>query len=251
MQPTQTVVGWTIELEQLSMGQLSPHSDWHWQQLGWQIGIVSLWLSLLVFVSLILHRWLAVEPEVTRKVVHIGAGNVILIAWWLNIPGWLGIAASVIFSALTLLAYRFPLLPGIDSVGRKSLGTFFYAVSIGVLIASFWNIAPHFAAMGILIMTWGDGLAALIGQRWGQHPYQLGGMKKSWEGSLAMLTVSGMVSGSILLSVYGNSGLIWLIALLIAITATGLEAFSKLGIDNLTVPIGSAVIGFLLVQLWL
>jgi phytol kinase len=34
----------------------------------------------------------------------------------------------------------------------------------------------------------------------------------------------------------------------VAIAATGLEAFSKFGLDNLTVPLGSAFIGFELVQ---
>lgn len=234
--------------------QMAQPSDWQnlgWQNLGWQIGIVSLWLSLVVMVSLILHRWLAAEAEVTRKVIHIGTGNVILLAWWLHIPGILGILASIFFSLITLLAYRFPLLPGIDSVGRKSLGTFFYAISIGLLIACFWQVAPQFAVMGILIMTWGDGLAALIGQRWGKHPYQFGGMQKSWEGSLTMLSISAIISGAILLSVYGHSWQIWPIAFLIAAVATLLESFSKLGIDNLTVPLGSAGIGFLLAQLWL
>ena len=35
-------------------------------------------------------------------------------------------------------------------------------------------------------MAWGDGLAAIIGQRFGKHQYQIGTIKKSWEGSLAM-----------------------------------------------------------------
>lgn len=217
--------------------------------LGVQIGAVSLWLVFVVLVALGLQRWTG-EAEIIRKVVHIGTGNIILIAWWLKIPAFVGISASVLFSAITLLSYRFPLIPGIDSVGRKSLGTFFYAVSIGVLIAVFWQQAAYAAVIGILVMTWGDGLAALIGQRWGRHPYKLWGMQKSWEGSLMMLLVSAVVSSLTLLSVYGVSWQIGLISLGIAVTATGLEAFSKLGIDNLTVPIGSASVAFWLSQ-WL
>lgn len=215
-----------------------------------QIGIAALWVGIVVLLAFGLQYWKIVDSEVIRKVVHIGAGNVILFAWWLQIPAAVGIGSSVLFSAITLLSYRFPVLPGINSVGRKSLGTFFYAVSIGVLIACFWRNDPHFAVMGILIMTWGDGLAALIGQRWGRHQYKLWDMQKSWEGSIVMLLVSWIVSSLILLSVYGSHWQVWLTAWGVAIVAASLEAFSKLGIDNLTVPLGSATIAFLLVQMW-
>lgn len=184
--------------------------------------------------------------EVMRKVVHIGTGNVILLAWWFHMPAWVGIGASVLFSIVTLLSYRFPILPGINSVGRKSLGTFFYAVSIGVLTAAFWRTNPYYAVIGVLVMTWGDGLAALIGQRWGQHPYKLWGIQKSWEGSLAMFLTSYAVSSLVLFGVQGNLWQSWVIPIGIATAATALEAFSKLGIDNLTVPIGSAIVAFLL-----
>lgn len=184
-------------------------------------------------------------PELTRKVVHIGAGHVILLAWWFSVPAWTGIAASVLFSGVALLSYRLPLLPGIESVGRKSLGTFFYAVSIGVLVAWFWPLSqPQYAAIGILTMTWGDGLAALIGQRYGEHPYQIWGEKKSWEGSTAMFLVSYVVCVSILLYVQGPVAETWLVSGAAAAVATVLEAVSKYGIDNLSVPLGAAAVCF-------
>ncbi|MBW4471263.1 MAG: SEC59/DGK1/VTE5 family protein [Stenomitos rutilans HA7619-LM2] len=216
-----------------------------------QIAITGAWIGLLGFLAEWLHRYTSVEPEVVRKVVHIGAGNVILLAWWLQVPAWLGISASIVFSAIAFLSYRLPILPSINGIGRKSLGTFFYAVSIGVLVAWFWSQQPQYAALGVLVMTWGDGLAALIGQRFGKHPYKLWDMQKSWEGSLTMAIVSGLVSLLILLAVEGNFWQIWSISLLVAIVATGLEAFSKFGVDNLTVPLGSAIVCFFLCQLLL
>jgi phytol kinase len=189
------------------------------------------------------------DPEIVRKIVHIGTGNVIMLAWWLNIPASIGITASILASAVTLLSYRFPILPGINSVGRQSLGTFFYSVSFGILVACFWYLQqPQYAALGILVMTWGDGLAALIGQRFGKHKYQVFGSQKSWEGSLTMTLVSFLVSSLVLLSVQGNIWQTWVVALIVAVVATALEAFSFLGIDNLTVPLGSAALAFFLVQ---
>jgi phytol kinase len=58
-----------------------------------------------------------------------------------------------------------------------------------------------------------------------------------------------IVSSTILFWVYGFSWPIAMIALLVALIATGLEAFSKFGIDNLTVPLGSAFMSFGLIQL--
>ncbi|HEY9644341.1 MAG TPA: diacylglycerol/polyprenol kinase family protein [Coleofasciculaceae cyanobacterium] len=211
-----------------------------------QVAVAAVWLTIVGGLAAGLKRWAAADPEIVRKVVHIGTGNIILLAWWLKIPAWVGITASVVFSLVTLLSFSLPILPGINSVGRKSLGTFFYAVSIGLLIALFWQSFPQYAAIGILTMTWGDGLAALVGQRWGQHPYKLWGMQKSWEGSLTMIWVSYVVSSLVLLGVQGNCWQTWLIPIAVALLAGGLEAFSKLGIDNLTVPLGSAIAVFLL-----
>ncbi len=215
-----------------------------------QIAIVVLWIGLLLLVASLLNRSGGSSSEVVRKVVHIGTGNVILFAWWLHIPAIISIGASILASIVTFLSYYLPILPGINSVGRKSLGTFFYAVSIGILVAWFWTInQPQYAVLGILVMTWGDGLAALIGQKFGKHPYKIWGNKKSWEGSITMALVSFIVSISIFLSVQGNSGQTWLVSLFVAIVATILEAFSVYGVDNLTVPLGSAALGFFLMEL--
>ncbi|MEH1788691.1 MAG: diacylglycerol/polyprenol kinase family protein [Nostoc sp.] len=214
-----------------------------------QIALAAIWVLLILLIAWAVNRF-ADEPEIVRKIVHIGTGNVILIAWWLDIPASVGITASILASAITLLSYRLPILPGINSVGRQSLGTFFYSVSFGILVAWFWYLQqPQYAALGILVMTWGDGLAALIGQRFGKHKYKVFGTQKSWEGSLTMMLVSYLVSSLILVGTQGNSWQTWTISLMVAFIATALEAVSFLGIDNLTVPLGSAALAFFLSQL--
>lgn len=226
-----------------------PVSAWFSDQptIWLQVAIVAAWLGVIVAIAETIHRN-GGDSELVRKVVHIGTGNVILLAWWLQMPAWLGIGASILSGVVALLSYRFPILPGINSVGRKSLGTFFYAISIGVLIACFWQAHPYYAVIGVLVMSWGDGLAALIGQRWGQHRYKVGGIQKSWEGSLTMVVTSYAVSSLVLFGVQGHLWQTWLVSLAIAVAATGLEAFSRWGVDNLTVPLGSALVAFWLNQ---
>jgi phytol kinase len=213
------------------------------------IGIIVVWLTLVLAIAEALNRFVGVSAEIVRKVVHIGSGNIILLAWWLQIPAWIGILASILASGATLLSYYVPVLNSINEIGRKSFGTFFYALSIGILIAWFWPLQqPQYAALGVLVMTWGDGFAAIIGQQFGKHTYSVGGIQKSWEGSLTMMGISFGVAGLILLATIGNDWQTWVIAATVAIAATGLETFSKLGIDNLTVPLGSSALSFFLVQ---
>ena len=90
-----------------------------------QVLLVGIWLGVVGVISEGLYLTKSASVEITRKIVHIGAGNVILLAWWLQTPAWMGIAASLLFSLVALLSYWLPILPGINSVGRTSLGTFF------------------------------------------------------------------------------------------------------------------------------
>jgi phytol kinase len=208
-----------------------------------------LYLGLIIALAEALNRLWGTDAEFTRKIVHIGSGNVVLIAWWLQIPSWILIGASFIASIIALTSYFLPILPSINSVGRKSLGTFFYALSIGILAQFFWSMGqPQYLAIGILVMAWGDGMAAIIGQKFGKHSYQLLGVNKSWEGSLTMMGVSFLVISVILLWVGEPVLTVVLVSLIVSIAAMGLEAFSILGIDNLTVPLGSAFLAFYLIH---
>ncbi len=214
-----------------------------------KVAIASVWLGLVGLTAVGVDRWAPRGSEYVRKVVHIGTGNIILLAWWMQIPGWVGVSAGVFFSMVTVLSYRFQLLPSINNVGRKSFGTFFYAVSIAVLVGWFWTIdRPEFAVLGILVMTWGDGLAGLLGKQFGRRKYEIWGSTKSLEGSAAMAIVSSIVcylvlSNSIQRLSDGSLNVL-MISISIGLIAAFLEAFSKFGLDNLTVPIATAAIAY-------
>lgn len=216
-----------------------------------QISLVGIWLGLVLLVAEGLNRFTSVDPEVSRKVFHMGSGNVILLAWWLEIPGWVGISGGILAGVIALISYQVPILPSLNSIHRKSFGTFFYAVSMSVLVAWFWPLQrQEYAALGILVMTWGDGLAAVIGKKYGKYIYRVWGIQKSWEGSATMYVVSFAVSSLILLAVQGAVWQTWAVSAVVALVAATLESVSKLGIDNLTVPIGSAAVAFFLNQFW-
>ena len=221
-------------------------NDW-W----WQVGWIGLWVGgVLTIAQLLAAR--NVADEYTRKFVHIGIGNIILLAWLLRVPLWLILTFGVVFCAVTLLSYRFAFLSSINGVNRRSWGTFYYALSITLLAAIYWPRGEEIAAvLGVLVMTWGDALAALVGQSIGRHEYKVVGMRKTLEGSATMAAVSFVV-GALLLGANFGLGVPTLVAaLVIAVAAAGLEVFSVGGIDNLTVPLGSAMLCSWLMQTFL
>lgn len=216
-----------------------------------QMACYALWLGG-VFGAAELLRSYQVDGELVRKFIHIGVGNIIILAWVLGVPRLLGIVVSVAFSLVALLSYRVKLLQSLNGVNRQSFGTFFYALSIALAIAWFWLPGLKVCAVaGVLVMTWGDAMAALVGQKWGRHTYELAGIRKSWEGSLTMAGVSAIALALVLglgQSTWACTPLsfawICIVALGVGTMAAGLESLSWRGIDNLTVPLATCWLSY-------
>ncbi|MBK1735349.1 hypothetical protein CKO15_08645 [Halorhodospira abdelmalekii] len=194
------------------------------------------------------RRYFGAEPELARKIAHIGGGHIIVIAWWLGVPAWLAIVTTALVTAAVILSLtRWNLLVSRDGPRRTNLGFFYYALSHVILIAVLWPLGGEvFAVLGILIMAWGDGLAGFVGYYLGRHRYTIRGATKSLEGSAAMFVVSAVMVLLTLVPFFGWTA-VALPALVIAAAATLCEAVSRNGEDNLTVAL---VTGFL-AYLWL
>jgi phytol kinase len=215
-------------------------------ELAVQVTAILGWIAL-VFISGVLTKHWTGNSELARKVVHIGTGQVIVIAWLLDCSLAFCLTIAGIFTVISFLSYYTNILPMLNGVERDTRGVFYYAVSITLLVGIFWARGlPELVVIGVMVMAWGDGMAALIGQRWGTHKYQIGQNQRSWEGSLAMFLVSYGVVGLVLQgSSYSHA---WLLAIPIALVSTVLEAISIGGTDNLTVPIVSALLSYILTR---
>jgi phytol kinase len=130
----------------------------------------------------------------------------------------------------------------LNDVGRKTYGVFYYALSITILVTLLWQNQPQYAVIGVMVMSWGDGMAALIGKRFGRHIFIHRGNKRSLEGSLAMFVTSTIILLSIFAINHGIHPHDLAIAIPTAAIATLLEAYSPGGTDNLSVPLSSAFI---------
>jgi len=211
-----------------------------WLGMGMVLAIFSLLLA-----GLRGYRsWRSPDPESLRKALHVGMGVVTLTFPRLFRRTWPVLLLSLVF-AVGLSALRDSRslqrrLGGIiDGVDRRSLGEIYFPAAVGLLFL--WSAGDALSfCVPMLILTFADAAAALVGARYGLRCFPIGGGKKSLEGSLAFFTVAFLCTQTPLL-LFTDSGRAesLLIAVTLALQATLLEASAWGGLDNLLVPLGA------------
>ena len=206
------------------------------------VAAVVVWLAAVLWTALAVRRRWPHQKEWSRKVVHIGTGAVVLLAWAFAIPRDLALGAAALVTVGTALNHRFRLLPAVEDVGRHSYGTIAYGASITILLALFWPQQPLPVAAGVLVMACGDGLAGLVGPQINSPRWRIFGQTKTLAGTAAMAFTSWLVL-VLLIGVAQATGApapSLVAAAVIAVAATGLEQLSGFGLDNLSVPLATA-----------
>ncbi|GAC1566970.1 MAG: phosphatidate cytidylyltransferase [Ktedonobacteraceae bacterium] len=203
-----------------------------------------------------IRRWRNYPTDFTRKLVHLGAGMWIWVILLLFDHWQFAVIPTATFIVFNALFLRYHVFSAMDPKEGASPGTVYFAFSCTLLLFVFhtgWEQGfPRgyvvYAMTGIMAMTWGDAFSAIIGKRFGKHSYSVPGSKgrkRTLEGSLAGFVFT-FAAVSITLAIMSTSALplILLGGLIAAIVGTLLEAISPFGSDNLTVPIGVAVVLF-------
>ena len=204
-----------------------------------KFAIILFYLFAIFFISLVFKKFNENSREIVRKIIHIGIGPLIPIAQFLKIDQNSALIFTGIVSLMVLANYIYKLFPTIEDVERKSYGTLFYCLSLLILIWLFWDKEPYALTTGFFIMTFGDGLAGLIGKSFNSKSWIVFKQKKSLLGTSTMFLTSLIVVFSIGYTQHNSFHINYLA---IALLATVLEQFSVLGIDNFIVPISSALI---------
>ena len=203
-----------------------------------RFAIVLLYLLSIFLISIVFRKYNENSKEIVRKIIHIGIGPLIPLAQYLKIDRNSALIFTGIVSFMVLINYSYKLFPTIEDVERKSYGTLFYCLSLFILIWLYWDKDPYALVTGFFIMTFGDGLAGLIGKSFDSKSWIFLKQRKSFFGTLAMFLSSLLVVCSIGYSQQNSFDLNYFI---VAFFATALEQFSILGIDNFIVPITSAL----------
>ena len=213
------------------------------------VGIAASYVFVFGFIGIatILMRRGVFAPAVTRKVIHIGVAHWWLIAMALMDDPWVASVGPASFIVINALAIRFRFLPAMDEGAQaRNWGTVYFPVSLLVLVNLCWRavLPAWIGGLAVLVLGWGDGLAAIVGDRrtirrlWP-------GSKKSIAGTAVMFGVSLAVTLVFTLVFnprFSAPGTALGVSALTALAATVVEVVTPLGIDNITVPLATALV---------
>jgi phytol kinase len=203
--------------------------------------IAFVYVSLVLGISELLRRGARLSVDLTRKFVHIAVG-MIAFPLVLLFQSWqFAILPPLVFVVVNYVSYRRQIFSGMETGARGQLGTIYFPISFALLIPLLWT-QPALLVASLMPMVWGDAFAALIGQRIGTHTFTIWGQTRSLEGTFAMFVFSRLAVLLTLVFFAQPLASSLVAALLVACVASIVEALSPFGIDNLTVPLVSAVV---------
>lgn len=189
--------------------------------------------------------------EASRKFIHIMLSNWWIIAMIFFDNVFFAAFLPACFIIINYASYKMDIIKVMErdenDENKKSLGTVYYAISLFILTVATFGILknPLIGLCGIAVMGYGDGLAAVIGQSIKSPQFKIRENTKSVAGSLAMFCVTLMIMAGFL--TYNGSEYVAVKSLLVAILMTIIEAVSLKGTDNITVPLLTSLLAFLMI----
>lgn len=210
----------------------------------WGLILSLLYIGFVLIIATMVAKYTKGSSEISRKLIHIMVGNWIFITPIFT-ELWAVILVPFSFIIINSLSMKYNLISAMERQD-DSYGTVFYAISMFVLTgAGFILNWPMLPFMGLLIMTYGDGLAAIVGNHIKSKEII---NNKTLSGTITVGIVAFLITfGSYLF--FGNDDsiiLLFFLSLLNAILSSFIELTGKRGCDNLSLPIGSGLFGTLL-----
>ncbi len=196
-------------------------------------------VALCVGVELLARQARGVSPELVRKLAHMSSA--VLASLLPFVLGFGQIALlGVLFASLMVVSQRLGLFSAIHGVARETYGEVLFPLGIAALALACPSPAPF--AFGALVLGLGDGLAALVGERFGRRRIPLLRTRKTLWGTGAFVLVC-LVLGAAFLAATGVSPSYALAAgAAMAVALTPIELFLTRGFDNLALPLVSGAL---------
>jgi phytol kinase len=202
-----------------------------------------------------------IDSRTSRKLIHIGTGPIFVLCWLMYPDVWVSrwLAALVPL----LITVQFALVGfGVikDEAAVKAMsrtgdrheilrGPLFYGIMFVAITLIYWKVSL-IGIPALMMLCGGDGIADIVGRRV-RSPKLPWSPEKSVAGSLSVF-IGGWLMTILVFAVYvwfgafsGPVSLFFLPVTWIALGATLIESLSFKDIDNLTVPLASILIGYL------
>jgi dolichol kinase len=237
------------------------------------VGIAYGYVLITIFLPVYLKKRDLISKFQARKIVHMLSGLVVLIVPFFILP----LHAVFIALSMTIVVYFSSRDSSVrqlqelyESIGEEAeetvgrlQGPFHYSLSITILIAVFAIFAPdrlYFPICGILIMIISDTFASIVGKKYGRIklnlPYTRS--RRTLEGSLTFLA-SAFIVCFCAFYIFGvispinqkilTLELVFVYSLITSLTGTLVELFSWSTFDDLTVPIATTMVIYLLAMI--
>ncbi|HEY3814904.1 MAG TPA: hypothetical protein VGL66_16925 [Caulobacteraceae bacterium] len=214
-------------------------------------GSVALLAAVLAGVTHLTRR-LNVQPEVSRKLIHVSLGLYCLAFPVIFSAAWEVAVTCALAAILFLVARRRPALgEGLHGVRRCSYGELMFAVSVALLFYlkdGHYVLALHgvqvrpqlvLYVLPLSILTLCDAASALVGVNYGRIRFPIEGGVKSLEGVITFVLTAWLLSLMVLLTLTDlPRGDVMVLALITALFGALFEAASWRGLDNLFIPMG-------------
>lgn len=182
------------------------------------------------------------QPEVSRKLVHVGTGCLALcfpLLFSSPLPVLVLVGIAIPFMFAIRLGWLGGLGAALHGVERQSYGEVYLALAIAITFLRAEE-QPVLYVLPILVITLSDTAAALVGTAYARRRFLVEGGAKSMEGVVVFFVVTWLASliAMVLLTEAEPVNLV-LISMLIAAFCALVEVDSWHGLDNLFVPIGA------------
>ena len=220
--------------------------------------IALLFLRLMDFFA---HRgW--IESRLSRKLIHIGTGPIFVLCWLMfpDVPAsrWLAALVSLAITAqfalvgLGIMKDEASVKAMSRTGDRREIlrGPLFYGIMFVLLTIIFWKDSPV-GMVALMIMCGGDGIADLVGRAI-KSPKLGWSPQKSVAGSVSVF-FGGWLLSAFILVIYVGMGIFaeplgsYLLPLtIIALVSTLVESLPFKDVDNITVTVVAAVLGYFL-----
>jgi phytol kinase len=200
----------------------------------------------MIGISYILKKINVLSIEGARKFIHIGVSN-----WWFILMFFFdslifAVIPPIIFIILNYISYKNNLIKPMERDGKGTLGTVYFPIALLILvIASFTVTNLYIGGLGILVLGYGDGLAAVLGIKYGKKKIY---GNKTLVGTIAMFVTTLMITGLLMIYLTSIANALW-ISLVIAFVISGVELVTPKSLDNLTVPLATSFLAMLLMLL--
>jgi phytol kinase len=208
------------------------------------VGVAAVYIYVAVLIVFTEKVFSKRYPVQSRKFLHIMTGNIAFILPLFETREIMAFVAAGPFILFTFLMSPYsPIksMRGKTSEAGHGLGLVYYAITWTVLAYAFFD-HREIIAMGILAMSYGDGLASLLGIKYGKRKYTIFKDTKSYVGSIAMFVCTFLLL-VIALLFYAEpvTTRVTVYLLCMAGVATVVEGVTPLGLDNLSVPFVAAL----------